>query len=142
MDYDAKKKVALDTWINLGKPVITKEVMCELRKASTLGMMDVCSVIFQSKEYRELVENQPEIDMSQCPEEKYVKIYKPNGELLVETNQYTTYLWVRTQIKKNQLRNYYIEFEGEKIRIDPRGTESDYPDGMMDLASKLLLELI
>lgn len=137
-----RKKQAVQKWVEMGKPVLTVDVIKQLRQETALGMMDVKRTILESEEFKDMVKNQPKIDMSQCPVEKCVKIFEPSGRLLVETNDVITYTWVRTQIKEKKLYGYYIEFDGMKIAIDPRGTEAYFPEGMMDLYTNLLLELI
>lgn len=139
---DFRKRKAVEKWVEMGKPVLTLEIVKQLRQETTLGLMDIKHAIRDSKEFKDMIENQPEIDIRQRPIEKYIRIYKPDGTLLIETNQFTTYLWVRTQIKKKKLYGYYIEFEGVKIAINANGTEVFYPEGMMDLSTKLLFELI
>lgn len=135
------KKQAVQKWVEMGKPLLAFDVLNQIRQVTALGLMDVKRTIIESEIYKETVKNQPKINMSQCPVAKYVKIFEPDGNLLTETNDYVTYLWIRTQIKEKQLRGYYIEFEGMKISIDPRGTEQYFPEGMMDLPTSLLLEL-
>lgn len=136
-----RKNQAVQKWVEMGKPLLTFDVLNQIRQVTALGLMDVKRAIIESEMYKETVKNQPKIDMSQCPVAKYVKIFEPDGNLLTETNDYVTYLWIRTQIKEKQLRGYYIEFEGNKISIDPHGTEQYFPEGMMDLPTNLLLEL-
>lgn len=137
-----RKKQAVQKWVEMGKPVLSFENLRQLRQETALGLMDVKRAILDSDEFKEMVQNQPKIDMSQCPVEKCVKIFEPDGKLLVETNDIITYTWVRTQIKEKKLYGYYIEFEDMKINIDARGTEAYFPEGMMDLHTKLMFELI
>lgn len=136
-----RKKQTVEKWVEMGKPLLTLDVLNQIRQVTALGLMDTKHAIIESETYKETVKNQPKIDMSQCPVAKPVKIFEPDGSMLTETNDYVTYLWIRTQIKEKQLRGYYIEFEGMKISIDPRGTEQYFPEGMMDLPTNLLLEL-
>ena len=135
------KKQAIQKWVEMGKPLLAFDVLNQIRQVTALGLMDVKRTIIESEIYKETVKNQPKINMSQCPVAKYVKIFEPDGNLLTETNDYVTYLWILTQIKEKQLRGYYIEFEGMKISINPRGREQYFPEGMMDLPTSLLLEL-
>jgi hypothetical protein len=137
-----RKKQTVQKWLEMGKPVLSLEVLRQLRQETALGVMDTKRAIIESDEFKEMVRNQPKIDMSQCPVEKPVKIFDPDGKLLVETNDIVTYTWVRTQIKEKKLYGYYIEFEGMKIHIDARGTEAYFPKGMMDLYTDLMFELI
>ena len=136
-----EKKQAVQKWAEMGKPLLTFDVLNQIRQETALGLMAIKCAIIESEMYKETVKNQSKINMSQCPVAKYVKIFEPDGNLLTETNDYVTYLWILTQIKEKQLRGYYIEFEGMKISIDPRGTEQYFPKGMMDLPTNLLLEL-
>lgn len=136
-----RKKQAIQKWAEMGKPLLTFDVLNQIRQETALGLMEIKRAIIESEMYKETVKNQPKIDMSQCPVAKHVKIFEPDGSLLTETNDYVTYLWIRTQIKEKQLRGYYIEFDGMKISIDPHGTEQYFPKGMMDLPTNLLLEL-
>lgn len=141
VDDQFRKKQAIQKWEEMGKPLLTFDVLNQIRQETALGLMAIKCAIIESEMYKETVKNQPKIDMSQCPAAKHVKIFEPDGSLLTETNDYVTYLWIRAQIKEKQLRGYYIEFEGMKISIDPRGTEQYLPEGMMDLPTNLLLEL-
>ena len=136
-----RKKQAVQKWAEMGKPLLTLDVLNQIRQETALGLMATKRAVIESEMYKETVKNQPKIDMSQCPAAKHVKIFEPDGSLLTETNDYVTYLWICTQIKEKQLRGYYIEFDGMKISIDPRGTEQYLPKGMMDLPTNLLLEL-
>ena len=80
--------------------------------------------------------------MSQCPVENFVDFYRPDGTLLTHTNDYLTYAWIRAQIKEKQLRGYYIMFNGEKVTLDRNGTESHFPNGMMEKWVDEMMKLI
>ena len=82
------------------------------------------------------------IDISMCPKNKSAKIFYPDGSLIVETDNELMFYYIRVQIRKLQLSGCYIEFEGQKIKMDRNGELQDYPDGLFDESTKLLLELI
>ena len=82
------------------------------------------------------------IDMSKCPVEEYLDMYYPDGTLIVHTNSYLTYNYVRAEIKEKQLKGCYIMFKGQKIRLDRNGTEEYFPDGMMDKVTEQLFRLV
>ena len=58
-----------------------------------------------------------------------------------EANEYEL-LDLRIQIKEAKVWGYYIIFNGQKIRIDRKGELEDYPIGLLDTMTYLLLELI
>lgn len=87
-------------------------------------------------------EHEKPIDMKKCPCEKYVDIFYPDGTLIVHTNNRLVYDWVRLQIKEKQLIGCYLMFQGQRISLDRNGTEGDYPEGLMDEGTKVLLQLV
>ena len=82
------------------------------------------------------------IDISKCPKDKPAKIFYPDGELIVETDNPIVFEWIRLQIKEQQLSGCYIEFEDYRLTIDRNGTLSDYPEGLFDTYQKILIQLI
>ena len=90
-----RKKQTVQKWVEMGKPVLSLELLKQLRQETALGLLDTKRAIIDSDEFKEMVRNQPKIDMSQCPVEKPVKIFDPDGKLLVETNDIITYTWER-----------------------------------------------
>ena len=70
-----------------------------------------------------------------------VEVFDPEGNLLGEANEYEL-LDLRVQIKEANVWGYYLIFNGQKIRIDRRGELEDYPIGLLDTMTYLLLKLI
>ena len=70
-----------------------------------------------------------------------VEVFDPQGNSLGEANEYEL-LDLRIQIKEAKVWGYYIIFNGQKIRIDRKGELEDYPIGLLDTMTYLLLELI
>ena len=73
---------------------------------------------------------------------EYYSIYKPNEELLVYTNNQLVYTDILAQIKEKQVSGYYVKFLGKKIPIDKNGKLKEYPDGLFDKYTKLLIKLL
>ena len=73
---------------------------------------------------------------------EYCSIYKPNDELLVYTNNQLVYTDILAQIKEKQVSGYYVKFLGKKIPIDKNGMLKEYPDGLFDKYTKLLIKLL
>ena len=75
--------------------------------------------------------------------DEYCSIYKPNGELLIHTNDLLIFDDIRLQISEKQINGYYVIFHDEKIAIDRNGTLEKWPNGLFDkhedILSKLLL---
>lgn len=75
--------------------------------------------------------------------DEYCSIYKPNGELLIHTNDLLIFEDIRLQISEKQMNGYYVIFHDEKITIDRNGTLEKWPNGLFDkhedILSKLLL---
>lgn len=75
--------------------------------------------------------------------------YSPNGEYVGTITNTDELLDFRCQVKRENVGGYYLKLldkdgyfqEKEKIKIDRRGTMSDYPDEM-DFATMRLLELV
>lgn len=82
------------------------------------------------------------IDLSKCPKNLPAKFFEPDGTLITETDDERIFYYIRCCIKENQLKGYYIECNGEHISIDRNGNLSNYPEGMFDVNTKLLLELV
>lgn len=82
------------------------------------------------------------IDISECPKNKYVRIFRPDGVLLVKTRNELMFQFIRVKIKEQQVDGYYLIFKGQKITIDRNGMLSDWPNGLFDEETNLLLELI
>lgn len=82
------------------------------------------------------------IDLSKCPKNQPAKFFEPDGTLITETDDERVFNYIRCCIKKEQLKGYYIEFNGEHISLDRNGTPSKYPNGMFDVNTLLLLELV
>lgn len=68
------------------------------------------------------------IDLEKCPKNHPAKIFYEDGTLIVETADETTFNYVRAEIKEYQIRGCYIEYKGQKIRVDRNGTPEEYPD--------------
>ena len=58
------------------------------------------------------------IDILKCPKNQPAKIFYTDGTLIVETADETMFNYVRAEIKEHQIRGCYIEYKGQKIRID------------------------
>ena len=75
--------------------------------------------------------------------DEYCSIYKPNGELLIHTNDLLIFEDIRLQISEKQMNGYYVIFHNEKIAIDRNGILEKWPNGLFDkhedILSKLLL---
>jgi hypothetical protein len=71
-----------------------------------------------------------EIDISKAPKENYTKVYKPNGELLVETNDFLLLTWIRAEIKEHNLSGYYVVVGNEKSSITNKGRFEKWVPGM------------
>lgn len=48
---------------------------------------------------------------------------------------------LRCQIKENQSENFYLIFQGEKVKIETDGNLSSHPKGMYDTSVNLLNRL-
>lgn len=68
------------------------------------------------------------IDISKCPKNHPAKIFYADGTLIVETADELMFNYVRAEIKEHQIKGCYIEYKGQKIRIDREGNIEDYPD--------------
>jgi hypothetical protein len=82
------------------------------------------------------------INISNCPKNPPAKFFEPDGTLITETDDERIFYYIRGCIRKGQLTGYYIEFNGERISLDRNGTPSKYPNGMFDVNTLLLLELV
>lgn len=68
------------------------------------------------------------IDIEKCPKNHPAKIYYPDGTLIVETDDERIFNYVRAEIKEHELVGCYIEYKGQRIRIDYKGNLENYPD--------------
>ena len=67
-----------------------------------------------------------EPDPDDCPRDRPVRIYRPDGSLLVETDDCVMFTWIQCQIAKHQL-------EGYKVMVDDNVREFQIcPDGHVD----------
>ena len=63
-----------------------------------------------------------------------VKIYNPDGTLLCETNNELIFNDIRIQIKNQNLKGYYLIYEGNKCDIDNDGQLSRWPKGLFSIS--------
>ena len=85
------------------------------------------------------------INVADCPKEKYIDLFEPDGTLIVRTNDVLTMDWVRLQIKNKAIKGCYAVFDGETIRIDENGRflVKEYPkDFTGDLYMKIMEDLL
>lgn len=75
-------------------------------------------------------------------EDKYCDVYKPNGELLIHTNNMLTFTDIRVQIKQKQLNGYYIVFENKRYEIKSNGRIEHWPNGLFSVYINKLVNLI
>ena len=71
-------------------------------------------------------------------ENEYCQIYKPNGELLIETNNDLIFNDILIQIRGKLLEGYYVMFKGHRLDITPKGHIKNRPIGFFDIYAKQL----
>jgi len=62
-------------------------------------------------------EKTKKINLRKCPREPFVRMYAPDGTLVVRTNMENKFNWVLLQVKNMGAEGYYILTEDD-IRID------------------------
>ena len=77
---------------------------------------------------------------------KYIKddivdVYRPNGELLVSTDNILIFNEILVQINKKSINGYYIVFHGKRYEIDKFGDIANCPGlfGQIDRQMKILM---
>lgn len=70
-----------------------------------------------------------------------VDFYSPDGEYIGHLNQYEANDLL-IYIMKNKIKGCYAYFEGNKIAINDQGRYQSRPEGMFDLFTNQLIELI
>lgn len=81
------------------------------------------------------------IKIREIPEAK-VELYSPDNELIGVIDNEVSFLDVRVQIHNQQLKGYYIVFNGIRCGIDRNGELDVYPEGLYDTRSDLLMKLL
>lgn len=82
------------------------------------------------------------IDINNCPQNEYVKLFDNENKLICETNSDLEFDWVRARIKELGLKGCYLIFRGERIEINEYGCPLDYPTGMFDNHINALCDLV
>lgn len=73
--------------------------------------------------------------------DKYCEVFKPNGEMLVRTNDMLIFTDILVQIHEKSLEGYYIKFEGKTFPILKSGRVKPAPSGLFSTYGEQLRKL-
>lgn len=71
-----------------------------------------------------------------------VEMYSPDGEFLGSTKNDVVFADWRARIKRKRVHGYYIKVNGETIPLDKNATPKEWLDGMFDVYTFAMLELV
>ena len=71
-----------------------------------------------------------------------VEMYSPDGELLGSTKNDVVFADWRARIKRKGVPGYYIKVNGETIPLDKNANPKEWLDGMFDVYTFAMLELV
>ena len=81
------------------------------------------------------------INMSECPKNQMVSVYDSDDNLITETDSDLTFTWIRSQIRKKGLRDYYIIYNNTRYDIDHKGN-LEWPDGLFEKLIDCMYDLM
>ena len=71
-----------------------------------------------------------------------VEMHSPDGELLGSTKNDVVFADWRARIKRKGVPGYYIKVNGETIPLDKNANLKEWLDGMFDIYTFAMLELV
>lgn len=119
-----------------------KEIVQESNRFDNeLSILDDGYIVGNVFEQVEVYKNYRDVTPHYITEKSY-KVYNPNNELIVETNNILTFNDIQLQIKRKNLCGYYvIDTDGTKLNIDKNGRVVGGNVNLFPIFDKQLKEL-
>ena len=107
--------------------------------------MEVITTVHEYQERCEKLNKEDEIVRPDFNAQKMnyeVEMYSPDGEFLGSTKDDIVFTDWRARIKEKGVSGYYIKINGETIPLDNNGTPKAWPEGMFEVYTFALMELL
>ena len=107
--------------------------------------MEVITTVHEYQERCEKLNKEDEIvrpDFNAKEMNYEVEMYSPDGEFLGATKDDVVFADWRARIKRKGVSGYYIRINGETIPFDKNATPKEWPEGMFEVYTFALMELL
>lgn len=107
--------------------------------------MEVITTVHEYQERCEKLNKEDEIVRPDFNAQKMnyeVEMYSPDGEFLGSTKDDIVFTDWRARIKRKGVSGYYIKINGETIPLDKNATPKEWPEGMFEVYTFALMELL
>ena len=117
----------------------------ENKTLNSLNNMGTITTIHEYQERCEKLDKEDEIvrpDFNAKEMNYEVEMYSPDGEFLGATKDDVVFADWRARIKRKGVSGYYIRINGETIPFDKNATPKEWPEGMFEVYTFALMELL